>query len=328
MKRFHVHVSVQDLGASVRFYSKLFGAEPTVAKTDYAKWMLEDPRVNFAISQRDRKPGINHLGFQVDSASELATLREQAERADMAAVDEPGAACCYARSDKHWIEDPQPFTRLLTFRFSVIRPQWPRRRLQCAVRPRPSPKQRNAVDDASVHRRPSSSVFMSQIMSAPRYNILFLCTGNSARSILAEAIANHLAVGNRFAAYSAGSQPRGAVNPAALELLERKGISTAGLRSKSWDEFAAADAPRLDFVITVCDQAAGEQCPYWPGQPMTAHWGMPDPAAVQGTPDEVRKAFADTFTALRRRIDLLANLPIDTLDRMALQERIKGIGRE
>jgi lactoylglutathione lyase len=107
MKRFHVHVSVQDLGASVRFYSKLFGTEPTVTKIDYAKWMLEDPRVNFAISQRDRKPGINHLGFQVDSAAELATLREQAERADIAAVDEPGAACCYARSDKHWIEDPQ-----------------------------------------------------------------------------------------------------------------------------------------------------------------------------------------------------------------------------
>lgn len=165
-------------------------------------------------------------------------------------------------------------------------------------------------------------------MSASRYNILFLCTGNSARSILAEAIANHLTAGNRFIAYSAGSQPRGEVNPAAFELLEHKGIPTAGLHSKSWDEFAAADAPRLDFVITVCDQAAGEQCPYWPGQPMTAHWGMPDPAAAQGSSDDVRKAFADTFTVLRRRIDLLANLPIGTLDRMALQQRIKSIGRE
>ncbi|SEQ85828.1 arsenate reductase [Solimonas aquatica] len=165
-------------------------------------------------------------------------------------------------------------------------------------------------------------------MNTRRYHILFLCTGNSARSILGEAIANHLAPNARFIAYSAGSKPRGEVNPAALELLQRKGLPTQGLRSKSWDEFAAPGAPQLDFIITVCDQAAGEQCPYWPGQPMSAHWGMPDPAAVQGSPEEVRKAFEDTFVVLRRRIELLASLPLETLERMRLQQRMKDIGRD
>lgn len=160
------------------------------------------------------------------------------------------------------------------------------------------------------------------------YNVLFLCTGNSARSILAEAAINALAISReKFVGYSAGSHPRGEVHPYALELLERSHISTAGLRSKSWDEFASATAPALDFVFTVCDQAAGEQCPYWPGQPMTAHWGMPDPAAVEGAPEQIRKAFADTFTVLRRRIELFASLPLDTLDRMALQRQVKEIGR-
>jgi arsenate reductase len=169
---------------------------------------------------------------------------------------------------------------------------------------------------------------MSKAMSTPRYNILFLCTGNSARSILAEAAVNHLAASRgRFTGYSAGSQPRGQVNPHALELLARSGIATDGLRSKSWDEFATADAPKMDFVITVCDSAAGEQCPYWPGRPMTAHWGMPDPAAVEGSDDEIRKAFADTLMVLRRRIELLANLPLATLDRMALHQQVNGIGR-
>ncbi len=162
-----------------------------------------------------------------------------------------------------------------------------------------------------------------------RYNILFLCTGNSARSILAEAAVNGLPLSrNRFIGYSAGSHPRGAVNPYALELLERSGIVTAGLHSKSWDEFARADAPPLDFVITVCDQAAGEQCPYWPGQPMTAHWGMPDPAAVTGSEEEIRKAFAETLRVLRRRIELLASLPVETLDRLSTQQRLRDIGQQ
>ena len=159
-------------------------------------------------------------------------------------------------------------------------------------------------------------------------NVLFLCTGNSARSILAEAIANSLSVSKeRFRAFSAGSHPKGAVHRLALELLRQLKIPTAGLRSKSWDEFAKADALRMDFVITVCDQAAGEPCPFWPGQPMTAHWGMPDPAAIEGTEDEKRRAFSDTTNMLRRRIELLASLPLDKLDRLSLQNRLREIGK-
>jgi len=159
-------------------------------------------------------------------------------------------------------------------------------------------------------------------------NVLFLCTGNSARSILAEAIANSLSVSKeRFRAFSAGSHPKGAVHRLALELLRQLKIPTAGLRSKSWDEFAKADALRMDFVITVCDQAAGEPCPFWPGQPMTAHWGMPDPAAIEGTEDEKRRAFSDTANMLRRRIELLASLPLDKLDRLSLQNRLREIGK-
>lgn len=162
-------------------------------------------------------------------------------------------------------------------------------------------------------------------MSERFYNVLFLCTGNSARSILAEAILNRLGAG-RFEAHSAGSFPKGAVHPLALDLLQRENHPTATLRSKSWDEFATADAPPLDFVFTVCDQAAGEACPVWPGQPMTAHWGLPDPAAVDGTPAEQGLAFADTYRRLERRIGAFVNLPLASLDRMALQRRLVAIG--
>lgn len=166
-------------------------------------------------------------------------------------------------------------------------------------------------------------------MSQRKFNVLFLCTGNSARSILAEAAINNLAISNgKFIGYSAGSHPKGQPNPYALELLQRSHISTEGLRSKSWDEFAAPGAPSLDFVFTVCDQAAGEQCPYWPGQPMTAHWGMPDPAAVEGSEEAIRKAFSDTFMVLRRRIELFASLPIEKLDRLALQQQVSKIGTQ
>jgi arsenate reductase len=159
-------------------------------------------------------------------------------------------------------------------------------------------------------------------------NVLFLCTGNSARSILAETITNSLAVSKgRFEAYSAGSHPKGSVHPLALDLIRQLGLPVAGLRSKSWDEFAKSGAPVMDFVITVCDQAAGEQCPLWPGQPMTAHWGMPDPAAAEGTEDQKRRAFSDTANMLRRRIELLANLPLDKLDRLSLQSKVRDIGK-
>ena len=166
-------------------------------------------------------------------------------------------------------------------------------------------------------------------MSQKPYNVLFLCTGNSARSIIAEAATNNLAISmGKFKAYSAGSHPTGTVHPIALEYLERGHIPTEGLRSKSWDEFAQPDSPLLDFVFTVCDNAAGEKCPYWPGQPMTAHWGVPDPAAVKGTDEQKRKAFGETFMILRRRIELFASLPFDKLDRMALQKQVTDIGNQ
>lgn len=159
-------------------------------------------------------------------------------------------------------------------------------------------------------------------------NVLFLCTGNSARSILAEALLNNLAIGQgRFHAFSAGSHPAGAVNPLAIELLERNHMSTDGLRSKSWDEFATADAPVMDFVFTVCDNAAGEVCPYWPGQPITAHWGVPDPAAVEGSDEDKQKAFFLAFNQLQNRINLFASLPMAKLDRMKLQEAVSQIGK-
>jgi arsenate reductase len=166
-------------------------------------------------------------------------------------------------------------------------------------------------------------------MASKVLDVLFLCTGNSARSIIAEALTNNLAITQgKFRGYSAGSHPKGAPHPVALDLLRQSHHSTEHLRSKSWDEFAKPGAPVMDFVITVCDQAAGEQCPFWPGQPMTAHWGMPDPAAVKGTEEEIRRAFADTAKMLRRRIELLASLPMDKLDRIALQKRVRDIAKK
>jgi arsenate reductase len=164
-------------------------------------------------------------------------------------------------------------------------------------------------------------------MSTPRarYNVLFLCTGNSARSIFGEAILNYKGRPN-FSAYSAGSRPAGFVHPQALKQIEAARLPTSGLRSKSWDEFARPDAPKMDFVFTVCDNAAKEVCPVWPGQPMTAHWGVPDPAAVQGTPREIEQAFRDAFHILQRRIELFLCLPLAGLERLAIQKEIDRIG--
>lgn len=156
------------------------------------------------------------------------------------------------------------------------------------------------------------------------YHVLFLCTGNLARSILAEAMLNKDGAG-RFRAFSAGSHPKGEVHPEALNLLRELDYSTEGLRSKSWDEFAAPQAPELDFIFTVCDNAAGEVCPVWPGKPVTAHWGIDDPAAVEG--DGQRDAFWDAYQALKRRIELFLALPLDTIDEMALETRLREIGR-
>jgi arsenate reductase len=159
------------------------------------------------------------------------------------------------------------------------------------------------------------------------YNVLFLCTGNSARSILAEAVLNQKGKPN-FTAYSAGSFPSGRVNPFALKQLERARLPTANLRSKSWDEFAKPGAPQMDFVFTVCDNAAKEVCPLWPGQPMTAHWGVPDAAAVMGSSEQIERAFRDTFVVLDRRISLFLSLPLSSLDKLAIKKEIDGIGRQ
>jgi len=161
------------------------------------------------------------------------------------------------------------------------------------------------------------------------FNVLFLCTGNSARSILAEAAINLPSIGGgKFRGFSAGSHPAGQVNPLALELLRQQHIPTDGLRSKSWDEFAKPDAPHMHFVFTVCDNAAAEVCPIWPGHPMSAHWGVPDPAAVIGSDDDKRRAFREAWLVLSRRVTLFASLPIASLSRLALQERLDRIGRD
>jgi arsenate reductase (thioredoxin) len=165
-------------------------------------------------------------------------------------------------------------------------------------------------------------------MNAPKvYNVLFLCTGNSARSIMAEAILNAQSAG-RFHAYSAGSHAVGTVNPHAVELLQRNHYRTGELRSKSWDEFAGPDAPVMDFVFTVCDQAAAEVCPVWPGQPISAHWGVADPAAAKGDEEKLHRAFSDAFSVLSRRISLFMCLPIDKLSRLALTQEVHNIGQD
>ena len=163
-------------------------------------------------------------------------------------------------------------------------------------------------------------------MAGPIYNVLFLCTGNSARSVIAEAVMNRLGAG-RFKAYSAGSHPKGEVHPMTIELLQSLDYDTGFARSKSWDEYAEPYAPQMDFVFTVCDDAAAEACPVWPGQPLSAHWGLPDPAAATGTEAERRFAFADTHRMLTNRISLLVNLPIESIDKYALQSRLEQIGK-
>ena len=160
-----------------------------------------------------------------------------------------------------------------------------------------------------------------------RYNVLFLCTGNSARSIMAEAIMNKKGF-PAFTAYSAGSHPKGEVHPAAIRQIETAKLPINGLRSKDWSEFATPNAPKLDFVFTVCDNAAKEVCPVWPGQPLTAHWGVPDPAAVEGTPEQIQRAFLDAFTVLDRRISLLLFLPLSSLDSLAIKKEVERIGNQ
>jgi arsenate reductase len=175
--------------------------------------------------------------------------------------------------------------------------------------------------------RPGVLPIEERVMTATKYNVLFLCTGNSARSIMAEAILNRKGKGN-FTAYSAGSLPTGKVRPEALKQLAIAGLPTSGARSKSRDEFARSDAPRMNFVFTVCDNAAKEVCPLWPGQPMTAHWGVPDPASVAGTPEQIERAFRDAYMMLDRRIGLFLSLPLASLDQLAIKSEIDRIGEQ
>jgi arsenate reductase len=181
------------------------------------------------------------------------------------------------------------------------------------------------VFTSSVHT--SARFAKDSIMTATTYNVLFLCTGNSARSIMAERLMDHWGKG-RFRACSAGSHPTGNVNPLAVEVLTKARLPIEGLRSKSWDEFATPSGPDLDFVFTVCDQAAGEMCPVWPGRPVTAHWGIPDPAAVTGSDQQRRHAFREAFRVLENRIKLFASLPIDKLDKLALTNKVREIGKD
>jgi arsenate reductase len=184
------------------------------------------------------------------------------------------------------------------------------------------------VGEADVHRSqdPRIRAERGNRKMQGRYNVLFLCTGNSARSIMAEAILNHRGRPN-FTAYSAGSHPSGKVRPEAIKMLEAARLPTEKLRNKNWEEFAKPGAPHLDFVFTVCDNAARETCPLWPGQPMTAHWGVPDPAAVAGTPEQIERAFRDAFMILERRISLFLCLPLSSLDKLAIQKEIDRIGQ-
>jgi arsenate reductase (thioredoxin) len=318
MKRFHVHVAVDDLKRSIGFYSALFAAQPSVIKTDYAKWMLDDPRVNFAISTRGREPGLDHLGIQAESGDELKEIYARLHEADGNVVEQGETSCCYAKSEKSWIDDPagiswETFQRaakasiMATALASALR-EWP-------TRSRVARQFQNPPRRAAVRRD----------MAEP-YNVLFLCTGNSARSIMAEAILNKVGAG-KFRAYSAGSQPRGQLHPETIRLLQGLGHDTSDFRSKSWSEFAKSGAPSLDFVFTVCDNAAGETCPIWPGQPMTAHWGVPDPAQAKGREAEVALAFKDAYRMLNRRIGIFSALPIRSLDQLTLQKKLKEIGR-
>ena len=327
MKRFHVHVNADQIDSSIRFHTTLFGVAPSVVKRGYAKWMLDDPRVNFAISQHGRQAGLDHLGMQADNDVELAAIGERLQAADAITPAEKGTTCCYAHSGKFWAEDPQG-VRWESFRTHGEAPS------AAAV----LPKQRTTKARLAAvrHRQPRApppraaaapSVPAAEVpMQTQPCRVLFLCTGNSARSIMAEALLNVLGAG-RFKAYSAGSFPSGKVQPIAAEMAQAFGY-TEPLRSKSWDEFAEPGSPSIDFVITVCDNAAGEVCPIWPGQPVTAHWGVPDPAAVTGSEDVRRRAFRSAWLMLRQRIELLLVLPLGKLDRTATQRELHAVGQE
>ena len=310
MKRLHVHVAVENLDASVRFYSQLFAAEPTVRKDDYAKWMLEDPRVNFAVSTGGMAPGVHHLGVQVENRVELADVYSRLQRADGPVLEQGAISCCYAKSEKAGSSDPQgvKWETFLTTGESTTYGCDIARLATEHLLPAEGGLDRGASGGSADVQRP-----------LPVHREL---GAQHPGGVAAESLGR-----GKFRAYSAGSFPKGECNPLALELLRRLDLPTEGLRSKSWDEFAQPGAPELDFVITVCDNAAGEVCPIWPGHPVTAHWGLPDPAAAEGTQAERLLAFRETVRALENRIKPFVELPIASLDHLKVQEHVREIGR-
>ncbi len=321
MKRIHVHVAVENIERAIGFYSVLFAAQPTVVKADYAKWMLDDPRANFAVSTRGRTLGLDHLGIQVEDKAELNEVYARMHRAGGTVIGQGQTSCCYAKSEKSWTDDPAgiAWETFLTTGESTDYGDGSGERV---------PRVANAK--ACCAPEPAPVATASACCPAPMvdrpFNVMFLCTGNSARSIMAEAILNKLGAG-KFHAYSAGSRPKGQVHPEALQLLQSLSYNTSDLRSKAWGEFAAPGGPPLDFVFTACDSAAGEECPVWPGQPMTAHWGVPDPAAATGSPAVVALAFKEAYRMLHQRINVFTALPLRSLDPLSLQSKLREIGQ-
>jgi arsenate reductase len=294
MKRLHVHVAVDDFERSVRFYSIMFAAPPTVALVDYANWILDDPAVNFAIAARGA-PGVDHLGIQLEemAARLLSAGRSGVNRS-------PATTGFYARCDKAWALDPQGLS-WETFRGS---------------------------DDRALYRAAAlARDGAPQAAAGKPYNVLFVCSANAMRSIMAESLINHWGDG-RFRGFSAGSAPTGEVDPRALQLLKTLELPTDGLRSKSWHEFTRPAAPPMDFVFTLCEQAAQAAPPAWPGRPIQAFWGVPDPLAAEGSEPERMVALRLAFRALEHRIKLFASLRVDALASLSLQRTLDAIGRD
>ncbi len=327
MKRMHVHVGVEDLEQSTNFYSALFAAQPTVVRSDYAKWMLDDPRVNFAISTRGKQPGLDHLGIQVEDKAELHEVYARLRIAEGAVIEQGQTSCCYAKSEKSWIDDPSgiAWEAFHTTGESTDygdgsgenRARIAREKSCCAPRaasgaPRTSARFLGSVSASVEQTGPTTcSSYVPEIQPGPSWRRRY--------SIVKDA--------ERFMRFPAGSHPKGQVNPNALRLLRRMNYDVSGMRSKSWTEFTGPGAPKLDFVFTVCDSAAAETCPVWPGQPMTAHWGVPDPAAATGNDAEINLAFADTFRMLNNRISIFVSLPLQSLDQLSLQKSTRRYRR-
>jgi arsenate reductase len=322
MKRMHVHISVEDMGAATEFYRALLGSEPVVADAARAMWSLDAPRLDLTIAADGSAPGFDRLGLHADGDADLPDIQHRLGAANLvSAIGDPeGGRPQRAVSNR--AVDPMGLVWEGRISRSAIGVDGRRIRIVEQV---PVPREEEAVPTAAP-----SLPFAAGSSETPQprtkpFTILFLSTGNGARSIMAEAIMNRAGMG-RFRAMSCGSSPKPAVEQPALALLERMNHRIDGLRTKSWDEFVGPGAEDIDFVFTLSDNAAAETFPLWPGQPMSAHWGLPDPAATVGEPALVALAFADTYRMLEQRIGIFINLPLVSLDRLALQRRLDRIG--